>query len=82
MPASAFTAGRWLEANHHQIVHCPNHRGRPMITRNACAKRYLRASQESFSDLESAGFFVYTVKKGLKRCLECPIGKRLARPLE
>jgi hypothetical protein len=71
-------AEEWLERNHKEMFYCPYQPGNLMISKNACSKRYGIAREESYQDLLKGDFFHYSYKRGLSRCRDCPIGKKLS----
>ncbi len=78
MALNAYAVTEWMEEHHQGMISCPYQPGLLVISKEACAKRFLAAQQESFEDLMTVNLFQYRVKKGLSVCLNCEIGQRVA----
>ncbi len=79
MIQSQSVATDWLVDNQPGMVNCPHQPGHLVISKNACTSRYMIAQQEKFKIIRNKeNLFYYTVKMGLARCRECPIGRRLS----
>jgi len=72
----------WLEQNQNDLVMCPHQPGNLMISKKACAKRYLTAQRQANKEQRrrqrSKTVFEEAVDNGLMRCLDCPVGRELS----
>ena len=64
----------WLAENSKQMIDCPYQPGGLKISRASCRRRFLAGLNLEKLNGDSG---LYSLKKGLLVCGECPIGKKL-----
>jgi hypothetical protein len=79
MMQSQNVANDWLKEKQPGMINCPHQPGRLVISKNACMSRHMISQQEQFKIIRNReDLFHYTVKMGLAKCRECPIGEQLS----